>query len=268
MQTDEVEMVFLNLRSRLEQGDWFVWRKGNTGIERSGLPRPNFWYVKMATLITWKPNSSNHTFKLIHPYFFLFAGWATNSKTKSNHWYHTPTDAWTMFDTTSRWPLKSWLDSTKKHVCIYIYMCVCIHIIGTCTVRYNTGWCLLTPMQRSQMAIVVPNIPYMIETFWTRIHIYIIYIYNIIYSYYYHSYYYSYTYIYRYICIFKTCRIHQPEHNPHPNRQKTSKLVARRSWQEKGFLWTISAAAAGQRDFTFGMYQSQNRFTWLHPTQL
>ena len=166
---------------------------------------------------------------------------------------------------------------------IYIYICVCIHIIGTCTVRYNTGWCLLTPMQRSQMAIVVPNIPYMIETFWTRIHIYIIYIYNIIYSYYYHSYYYSYTYIYiyRYICIFKTCRIHQPEHNPcrkkksylssynpHPNRQKTSKLVARRSWQEKGFLWTISAAAAGQRDFTFGMYQSQNRFTWLHPTQL
>ena len=122
MQTDEVEMVFLNLRSRLEQGDWFVWRKGNTGIERSGLPRPNFWYVKMATLITWKPNSSNHTFKLIHPYFFLFAGWATNSKTKSNHWYHTPTDAWTMFETTSRWPLKSWLDSTKKHVCIYIYI--------------------------------------------------------------------------------------------------------------------------------------------------
>ena len=142
----------------------------------------------------------------------------------------------------------------NQKVCLYIYIYVCIHIIGTCTVRYNTGWCLLTPMQRSQMAIVVPNIPYMIETFWTRIHIYLYIIYIISYI--------LITIIPITICIFKTCRIHQPEHNPHPNGQKTSKLVARGSWQEKGFLWTISAAAAQGLDQA-GMYQSQNRFTWL-----
>ena len=196
MQTDEVEMVFLNLRSRLEQGDWFVWRKGNTGIERSGLPRPNFWYVKMATLITWKPNSSNHTFKLIHPYFFLFAGWATNSKTKSNHWYHTPTDAWTMFDTTSRWPLKSWLDSTKKHVCIYIYVRV-----------YTYYWHLHGEIQHWMVPFnshakksngdCRPKYPLHDWNILNKnTYLYNIYIYNIIYSYYYHSYYYSYTYIY------------------------------------------------------------------------
>ena len=190
MQTDEVEMVFLNLRSRLEQGDWFVWRKGNTGIERSGLPRPNFWYVKMATLITWKPNSSNHTFKLIHPYFFLFAGWATNSKTKSNHWYHTPTDAWTMFETTSRWPLKSWLDSTKKYVCIYI--CV-----------YTYYWHLHGEIQHWMVPFnshakksngdCRPKYPLHDWNILNKnTYIFIYNIYNIIYSYYYHSYYYMY----------------------------------------------------------------------------
>ena len=96
------------------------------------------------------------------------------------------------------------------------------------------------------------------------------YIYIIIYYYYYHSYYYSYTYIYiyihTYICIFKPCRIHQPEHNPcrkekkhtfqviipHPNRQKTrgSLVEARGSWQEKGFLWTMQLCSGMYQDLT------------------
>ena len=108
--------------------------------------------------------------------------------------------------------------------CLYIYIHVCIHIIGTSTVRYNTGWCILTPCKEVKW-----RLSSQISLTWLKHfeqeYIFTWHIHNIIYSYDYDSYYYSYTYIYRYICIFKTCRIHQPLHYPWRKKNRTFQVT-------------------------------------------